>query len=253
MKYAVLDNFKAFLRGRYASRATVKQYAAWASRLLEGQFFNDLAGVNMETMAAELERQTKNRNEYSQAKNALLNFAEFAHREARIPALKKPKKRKYRKLKTKKLEDIKNKIHVIPDKKLTLCYKMMLATGLRVGELAGIEKRGIQALESGGFSLIFVPKGGGTNTITIPPQEKYICKALAGILQPQNSADKAFYSVGYLQENAKQRGFACHDLRRAFAKTTYRDSGGKLAYTAEKMRHTSPRTTKIYLESKVEI
>lgn len=251
MKYAVLDEFKAFLRERYASRATVKQYHAWAVRLLEGQFFSDRAGADVDAMAAELERKTKNRNEYSQAKNSLLNFVEFAHKHADIPALQKPKKRRHRKLKTRKLENINHKINVIPDKKLTLCYKTMLATGLRVGELASIETCGIQACANGGYSLAFVPKGGGLDRVIIPAGETYLCKGIAALMQPGSNADRAFYSAGYLQENATLRGFACHDLRRAFAKITYRDSGGKLAYTSERMRHASPRTTKIYLNSKV--
>lgn len=253
MKYAVMDDFKAFLQSRYASRATVKQYYSWAVRLLEGQFFTNLAGVDMDAMAGALEEKTKNRNEYSQAKSAFLNFAEFAQRKVESPTPKKHKKRKYRKLKSKSLKNISQKINVIPDKKLLLSYKIMLATGLRVGELASITRQDIQPLENGGVSLSFIPKRGGTDTVTIPADEKHICQWLAENIHADTGTDKAFYSVGYLQNNAKTRGFACHDLRRAFAKTTYRDSGGKLAYTSEKMRHASPRTTKIYLKSKVEI
>ena len=253
IKYAVLDDFRTFLQGRYASRATVKQYYFWAARLLEGQFFTNPAGVDMAAMAEGLESKTKNRNEYSQAKNAFLNFSKFLSTKVEIPVLNKTQKRGYRKLKARNLKDMNRKINIISDKKLMLSYKIMLATGLRVGELASIEKRGIQPFENGGFSLAFTPKRGGTDTIVILADNKYICKGIAEVIQPDNSIDKAFYSVGYLQENAKRRGFACHDLRRAFAKTTYKDSGGNLTYTTEKMRHASPRTTKIYLRSKVEV
>lgn len=251
MKYAVLDAFKVFLGERYASRATVKQYHAWAARLLAEQFFSDVAGVDVDAMAAELEGKTKNRNEYSQAKSAVLNFAEFAHKQAKIPALRKPKKRRYRKLKTRKLESINHKVNVISDKKLALSYKIMLATGLRVGELASVKKRDIRADTGGGFSLTFVPKGGGIDTVVIPAKNKHLCKGIAEAIRPGNSTDRAFYSAGYLQDQARRRGFACHDLRRAFAKITYRDSGGKLSYTKERMRHADARTTKIYLNSKV--
>lgn len=253
MRYDVLDGFRAFLQSRYASRATVKQYYSWAVRLLEGQFFTNLAGVDMDAMAGALEEKTKNRNEYSQAKSAFLNFAKFAQKKVESPSPKKHKKRKYRKQKPSSLKTIEHKINVISDKKLLLSYKIMLATGLRVGELASIKKQDIQPLENGGFLLAFIPKRGGAATVTIPADEKYICQWLTENIHADTGTGKAFYSVGYLQENAKARGFACHDLRRAFAKTTYRGSGGKLAYTSEKLRHASPRTTKIYLKSKVEI
>lgn len=253
MKYSVLDDFKTFLHSKYASRATVKQYAFWAARLLEGQFFSDIAEVDMGNMVGGLDSKTKNRNEYSQAKNTFLNFAEFSNVNAEIPVLNKLKKRKNRKLKYRKLTNINNKINAISDKKLLLSYKVMLATGLRVGELASVKKENIQPLGNGGFSLAFVPKRGGMGRITIPAKQNYICKAITEVIQPENCETKAFYSVGHLQKNAKKRGFACHDLRRAFAKTTYQDSGGKLVYTSEKMRHANPRTTKIYLKSKIEV
>ena len=227
MKYSVLDDFKVFLHSKYRSRATAKQYYFWAVRLLAGQFFSDLA--------------------------AFLNFAEFANINAVIPALSKPKKRRNRKLKSRKLADINSKINVISDKRLSLSYKIMLATGLRVGELASIKKDDIKPLQSGGFSLAFIPKRGGRGQITIPARQRYICNAMNEIIKPGNCGYKVFYSAGYLQSNAKKRGFACHDLRRAFAKMIYRANGKKLAYTCEKMRHASPRTTKIYLKSKIEV
>lgn len=253
MKYQILDDFREFLHGRYASCATVKQYAAWAVRLLEGQYFIDLSGVDMGAMAGALESITKNRNEYSQAKNAILNFAEFAQKQVKIPTLDKPKKRRYRKLKQRKSRDINRKINVIPDKKLLLSYKVMLSTGLRVGELASINRKEIRSNENGGFTLFFVPKRGGLDKVTIDPEKKYICNGISEIIQAESNNDKAFYSMGYLQNNAKKRGFACHDLRRAYAKTTYRDNHFQLGETSEKMRHSNTRTTKIYLRSKVEV
>jgi integrase len=249
LKFEILDNFKTFLEGKYASRATAKQYRSWAARLSEVQAFSSCAEIDFESMAKGLESITKNRNEYSQAKNALLNFAEFSQAQAEIPALQVPKKRRYRKLKPKKLGEINRKINVIPDKRLLLCYKIMLATGLRMGELANIKQQSIKPLENGGFSLEFVSKGGKADKIEIPAEQKYICKGIADILQ----RDKTFYSVNYLHKNARKRGFACHDLRRAFAKTTHKSNSRNIEETCEKMRHASPRTTKIYLKSKVEV
>lgn len=158
MKYAILDDFKTFLQGKYKSRATVKQYRFWVARLLETQFFMELNEIDFDGMLKELETCTKNRNEYSQAKNAVLNFAEFFQRQIEIPQLEKPKKRRHRKRKQRKLKDINHKINVIPDKKLLLSYKVMLSTGLRVGELASIRKQDIEIHENGDYILWFIPK-----------------------------------------------------------------------------------------------
>ena len=222
-------------------------------RLLEEQFFSNVAEIDFKSIAEKLESKTNNRNEYSQAKNAFLNFAEFSNVQVTTPNLKESKKRRYRKLKFRKLEDINHKINVISDKKLLLCYKTMLSTGLRVGELANIKGQDIQLLENGCFLLEFVSKGGNINTVTIPAKQKYLCKELKSIKQLENGTDKIFYSVGHLQKHAKQRGFACHDLRRAFAKMTYKDNKRNIMQTSKEMRHSSPRTTKIYLKSKVEV
>lgn len=253
MKYAILDDFKAFLQRKYRSKATVKQYRFWVAKLLETQFFMELNGIDFEGMLKELETCTKNRNEYSQAKNAVLNFAEFSQRQIEIPQLEKPKKRRYRKQKQRKLKDINHKINVISDEKLLLSYKVMLSTGLRVGELASIKKQDIEIHENGDYILWFVPKRGGIDKVAISSDKHYLCEGIAELIRTQENNNKIFYSVGYLQSNAKKRGFSCHDLRRFFAKITYRENGGKLRITSEKMRHSNPRTTKLYLKSKVEV
>lgn len=53
MKYAVLDDFKVFLQGKYRSKATVKQYRFWVVRLLETQFFMELNEIDFDGMLKE--------------------------------------------------------------------------------------------------------------------------------------------------------------------------------------------------------
>lgn len=207
---------------------TVKQYRFWVVRLLQKQFFTEFDEIDFDDMLKELEVSTKNRNESSQAKNALLNFVEFSKRQVKIPQLGEPKKRRYRKRKNRKLKEINSKINVIPDKKLLLSYKVMLSTGLRVGELASIKMQDIQLDENSGYTLWFVPKRGGLDKVTISSDKQYICKGIAELLRTQEIENKVFYSVGYLQSNARVRGFACHDLRRAFAKITYKENNCRL-------------------------
>jgi len=64
--------------------------------------------------------------------------------------------------------------------------------------------------------------------------------------------NKLFYSAIYLQNKAKKLGFKCHDLRRACAKLEYRKSKSK-DEVMKKLRHSTPKTTDIYLKSRITI
>lgn len=248
MKYEVLGQYRAFLVGRYRP-ATAKQYYNRAVQLFKGQNFTTPGGADLGKAAAKLGQVTYS-NDFSQCQSAIKNYAEFAG--LAVPELPEVQtRRRFRNLPARRLQDITAWVNVIRNEKLVLCYKIMLKTGLRVGELADIAAPDVQPLPGGGYRLGFTAKGGARDTVEISADEKYICAGIERQLR-QATDGRLFYSAGYLQQQAKKRGFACHDLRRAFAKITYRYSHSK-AYTAQQMRHDNKRTTEIYLKSKIEI
>jgi len=66
------------------------------------------------------------------------------------------------------------------------------------------------------------------------------------------TSPKLFYSANYLQTKAIKYGFECHDLRRAYAKKEYLKTKDK-GHVMEKLRHTSLKSTNIYLRSRIDI
>ena len=75
---------------------------------------------------------------------------------------------------------------------------------------------------------------------------------LLELLHKTRPTQKVFYSAIYLQMRAKEYGFKCHDLRRVYAKREYSKTGSK-KHVMEKLRHSSVKSTNIYLRSRIKI
>jgi integrase len=104
-------------------------------------------------------------------------------------------------------------------------------------------------------SIVFgiIGKGAKTGTATVLSDDSPVLfERLKELIHSTDSDKKVFYSAVYLQKNASELGFGCHDLRRAFAKLEYQKCKNR-AEVGEKLRHSNPRTTGIYLNSKVKI
>ncbi|MCL2049332.1 MAG: site-specific integrase [Defluviitaleaceae bacterium] len=209
----------------------------------------------------------KYKNYFSQSKNAFLHFCEWQGIKlstdtlACISELERATKKKYKKLKPVAFADINKKIKSLRNMKLKLSFQAIIATGLRVSELAGLSARDCTVSDNS-IKFSFTGKGGkvGTATITASDYPKLYERLKEHIevvrLKEQLGVvpldKKLFYSAGYLQSKATALGFTCHDLRRAFAKIEYKKCKNK-AEVSEKLRHTNKRTTNIYLRSKVKI
>jgi len=249
MKYDILEDYKLYLLNKYSEK-TAKQYFNCVDRLLKQQQFSEPQAIDIESALLKL-KNIEYANSFSQYKNALINYGEFAGLKLR-KFKNETKRKKYRKLPERDLKDITAKINKIRDKKLMLSYKLMLATGLRVAELSNITALDVQKSIDGGYVMSFVAKGGERQQVEVLKPYAWICKHLQDVLNEKQSNEKLFYSERYLQEQAQKRGFACHDLRRAFAKITYQDSKS-MEHTREKMRHKRVNETKIYLNSKINV
>lgn len=257
MLYNLLADYRAWLETKY-THATANTYYARMCTLLKGQPVNDTAKrLNTDKILERLAELT-HKNEFSQAKSALLHFCEFVNLSLsnevieRIRELETHTRKKYRKLKAVDYIPIDGKIKRLKNEKLKLSYQTLTATGLRVSELAQITPAHCVVTDER-LAFRFIAKGGKENT-TIVFKSEYpeFYGRLKEWITHTNPQKKMFYSAGYLQKQAKNMGFTCHDLRRVCAKLEYQKSHSKKE-VQEKLRHTNTKTTNIYLNSKVNI
>jgi len=253
----LLKAYKDFLLKGYA-RETASAYTKRLALLLKGQNVLDPVGkLDINMVMKKLEK-IKYKNHFSQNKNALLHFCKFQNiqltyeTEKRIKELEQTTKKKRRKLKPVEYPTIDKKIKYIRNKRLKLSYQTMIATGLRVSELASISAEDC-TIDDTSITFNFIAKGGNNEVVTlIAVENPKLYENLKIHIDDISTDKKIFYSNGYLQSKAKELDFKCHDLRRAFAKLEYKKCKSKSA-VKEKLRHSNLKTTNIYLRSKVKI
>lgn len=257
MKYDVIKSFCTFLAARRRP-ATVRVYTERLNTLFRGQSVLDtLENLDINKMINNMNK-AKNKNEFSQFKNALLYFLEFEEialneeQLNKINDLEKKQKKKYRKLKEVDFQKVNRTIQHIRNKKLKLSYQTLLQTGLRVSELAQIKKSDC-TLSDDSIVFNFEGKGGDKEQVIFEKKDNAkLFNELQGVIQNTSDNKRVFYSANYLQQKAKTYNFRCHDLRRACAKLEYQKTKSK-EQVREKLRHSSEKTTDIYLKSKVNI
>lgn len=257
MKYDVLASYRSQLE-KVLQPTTAKTYCNRLEVLLEGQsVFNTLEKLDMSKILENLSK-IKYKSYFSQSKNALLYFLKMHNIELspeeleQIKHMEKSTRRKYRKLKAVEFQSINNTILHLKNKKLKLSYMILVETGLRVSELAQIQKKDCNISENEIF-FYFNGKGGKQEFVMIKKEEnEKLYNDLKDFINTVPFEEKIFYSAIYLQEKAKGYGFCCHDLRRACAKLTYHKTKSK-KQVCEKLRHANIKTTDIYLNSKVKI
>lgn len=255
MIYDVLGEYKKYL-AQSLSKATVQTYGNRLEWLLKDQSILDIEnGFDIQPVLQSLQR-IKYKNEFSQYKNALLYFLQFKNiplseeQSMLIKSYEENTKKKYRKQTVIDYESIKNKITHIRNKKLKLSYQTMLSTGLRVFELSQIKKNDC-IINSDNLRISFIGKGGKKETVKILKQDDIkIFDELMDYINKLESNDRLFYSVNYLQQQAEELGFHCHDLRRICAKLEYKKTKSK-ARVKSKLRHASIKNTNRYLKSKI--
>jgi integrase len=226
--------------------------------LFEGQSITDtIKNLDIDKVINQLAK-IHHKNYFSQSKNAFLRFCQFQNinlsKEAieQIKELETKTHKKYRTQKEIDYQAIDRTIKHMKNQKFKLSYRLMLATGLRVAELSQLTSNDCTITDTAiGFS--FIGKGGSKELVqlTKTEQPKFYCSIKQHIEKTQQSK-KLFYSLDYLQTNAKKLGFSCHDLRRIFAKLEYQKGKSK-EEVKEKLRHSSMKTTNRYLNSKIKL
>ena len=256
-KYNTLGEYHDFLMRGTGSLDTATTYWKAVDYLLQDQILIDCRDLDVQKILEKL-RKIKYKNQYSKYKNAFLKFCEFQGirlsndvlLEMQFMNLDKVKKR--RKLKQRNLKNIKNKIKVTRDEKLKLSYEALLQTGLRVSELSQITKEDCKIINENLFISI-VGKGQQKQTVSISKKDNpRLFDNLLKLIDETKESKKVFYSRNYLQKKAIEKGFACHDLRRAHAKLLFEETKD-VNQVMKSLRHKNEKTTKIYLNSKIDI
>lgn len=255
MLYDVLDGYRAYLSQKLRPNS-VRTYYNRLESLLEGQSLIDtIEKLDISKILVNLSK-IQYKNQFSQSKNALLYFLSFINiamndEQMKIfKVLEMKTRKKYRKMKQINYREIDKKIRYIKNQKLKLCYKTLLATGLRVSEIAQITPSNCY-ITNNKIILYFIGKGGNKENVSILTDEHpKLYEELKCMIEATGKTKKVFYSANYLQQKAKKLNFHCHDLRRIFAKQEYKKTKSR-KYVSKKLRHTNIKTTNIYLRSKI--
>lgn len=255
MKYNELNRYEIYLLENFTP-ATASTYKKAVDFLLQDQYLLDCRALDIAKVIEKL-KVIKYKNQYSKYKNAFIKFCEFqriildSHILREFELLSNEKKKNRRNLKQVELKDIVNHIKVIKDKKLKLSFETMLHTGLRVSEISQIKKNDCVIFDNT-IEFSIIAKGGTFEKVFFPcVQNQRLFNDLKGLIENTNS-EKVFYSPNYLQTKAIEKGFHCHDLRRAFAKLDYKKNKD-LEHTMNALRHKNIKNTKIYVNSKIKI
>lgn len=255
MKYNMLGGYNKYLIERY-SKDTARTYRTRLNFLLEEQFLIDnFSDINFEKVINQFTK-IKHKNYFSQCKNALFHFAEFQGQKInhedkkKISELEQKTHKKYRKRKEINYQNVLSSVNYLKNGKLKLCFLTMINTGLRVSELAQITPQ-LSHISNKEIIFDFIGKGGESETVTLLRSDnKELFEKLVNHIQSTEDDKKVFYSAIYLQENAKNLGFKCHDLRRIYAQLKYRETRDKNE-VRKKLRHVNIKTTNIYLKCKI--
>lgn len=260
MKYDVLEEYRSFLEAR-RQPTTARMYAERLNVLLEGQSItHTIEMLDINKMINNL-KHARNKNEFSQYKNALLYFMESqgislsSTQSKQIKSIQSKTHKKYRKMKEADFQQIDRTIKHLKNQKLRLSYQTIIETGLRVSELAKITKENCTLMKDV-IIMNFTGKGGKGNNVEqvsiSKNNNKKLFESLEQMILSTKDNARVFYSANYLQQKAQHYGFKCHDLRRACAKLEYKNSKSR-EQVKEKLRHSNVKTTELYLNSKVKI
>lgn len=257
VKYDILEPFKEYLYENISSDNTARKYYAAVVKLFKDIQFNSLSQIDVEWIKQQTAARFRTSSEYSAVKNGLKwlskydssikipteeEFTEVSRRKRNFS--RKPKKVIY-------LKPTQRKINQIQNERLRYAYRLALASGLRVSELADLEAKDV-LIEDGNI-FVFVKNGkGGHGGIVECRQDPYLYERLPEFLGKYPEG-KIFYSEVYMREYAHQLGIEMHDLRRVYAIQTRNDLKKSMpveqanAITQQRLRHVRFSTTKRYL------
>lgn len=267
MKYDVLHQFRDALEQEPLSPNTRKQYYSFVKKVLGDLDWERVEEIDP-TRVYNAVGKLKTANDVSAARNGLRIFCRYyPELVLELPTGKGLHKRNRAKRRWQPLnaEKVKRQINSLPDESKRLAYRLMLATGMRVSEVAGLYPEDISVVETAPvagedkqlrFELRHTKKGCADVAYTNDP---YILARMPEFLSDKPPGVPLFGSDKSLKNKAGCIGFECHDLRRMYAKAEYAceleqhsTHDAALDAVRDKLRHENVRTTKRYLRRKME-
>lgn len=258
MKYDVLNRYRQHLRQTCASINTADRYYYALVGLLSDQQFSSPRSIDMEKLYRNLTN-LSTKNEISAAKNALLRFAEInpdfpVPDNSAMASLSKRRTNKTKALpKTLSLDSTLRRINGLRDEKAKLAFRLMLASGGRVSEIAMLQAQDIQIIDGQLFVDIRHGKGGSNALVPCLP-DAYLLDRLPIFLKDADLTQQVFYSRKALEAKAKKLGIECHDLRRMAAQVHCQNAhkaGVETKQSKEEtrvfLRHSNVKMTEHYL------
>ncbi len=175
MIYDLLKDYRNYLL-ETCQQAMAETYYKRLCVLFEGQNLVDTVGkFDVGKVLGKL-GEIKHKNPFSQSKNAFLYFCKFQNIKLSVAALDKIKEleaktiKKRRKMDTVDIKQVLRTIKHIKNEKLKVCYEVILATGLRVSELAYITAEN-STVSDEHITFSFIGKGGKMETVEITAAE----------------------------------------------------------------------------------
>lgn len=263
MKYNLLAEFRAYISGVCPNKNTADRYYFAAQRLLNGFQFDRFQDIPPSFLEQRLSA-CRNKNQFSAAKNALKHLEAFSGGTLRLPTEdffdQTAKAKRNRSVRPEKLlitDKISRKINALRDEKLRYAYRLMMASGLRVSETAGLTRQDISFDEDGGITLNVRHGKGGANGLARCLPDEYLSRELPVFLETLSPDEKLFYPAQTMKDRAVELGLECHNFRRIAAMShrngllkegaDYHEANDE---TRKFLRHARFSTTKRYLSNR---
>lgn len=146
------------------------------------------------------------------------------------------------------------KVNRLGNERLKLAFRLQFRSGLRISEIAALEKEDILFGDAGRIALnVRNGKGRKSRRVDVV-NDLYLYKRLKEHIEELEGHEPLFYSESYLKKKAVEHDIKTHDLRRInsrdrFRKETQVGSGKRQARRAvsQQLGHEDPATTSIYL------
>lgn len=147
------------------------------------------------------------------------------------------------------------KINRLNNEKLKLALRLQYRSGLRVGEIAALDKDKDIIFDDAGKITLRVRLGKGRKSRKVDVvDDPYLYERLKAYIEGLGEGETPFYSESYLKKKAYEHGIKTHDLRRINSRQRFRSEieEGSTKRDARRavgrqLGHENPATTSIYL------
>ena len=146
------------------------------------------------------------------------------------------------------------KVNRLGNERLKLAFRLQYRSGLRISEIASLEKEDV-IFENGSSIKLNVRSGKGRKRRRVDVvDDSYLYKKLKSHVDGLNDHEPIFYSESYLKKKAVAHDIKTHDLRRINSRDRFRKeiqtgSGKRHArkVVGRQLGHEKPATTNLYL------